>query len=100
MTEQELLAAVAKLCDEYKLFWYHSTDSRKDYGCMGFPDLIITGTSVIFAELKTNWGQMSGTQTNWRYRLIAAGANYYLWRPRDLENGTIEEILKGIQREQ
>lgn len=96
MLENELLKEVAELCDKYRLPFYHSTDSRKDMGMMGFPDLVIAGKSVLFAELKTNYGNVSGQQTNWKYRLQAAGQKWVKWTPDDLVSGDIEAALRGI----
>lgn len=96
MTEAELLKEVLRLCSKYHHYAFHSTDSRKDQGKQGFPDLCIVGTSVLFAELKTNYGSMSIKQTDWRYKIQAAGAKHVIWRPSDLENGTIEQVLKDM----
>jgi len=59
----------------------------------GFPDLILArartvGRVVIFAELKTETGNMTDSQIMW-YTLLP---NCYLWRPSDYDE--IERILK------
>ena len=56
----------------------------------GFPDLVLVSTSVpsrgvIFCELKTAEGKLSPEQEKYARALIAAGIEYHLWRPRDLD---------------
>ena len=62
----------------------------------GFPDLVLVGDAVIFAELKTDVGRLSKGQMLWGDCLINAGAEYYVWRPDDLER--IAERLKRWKR--
>jgi len=60
----------------------------------GFPDLCLTHPGkrrTIFAELKTAKGTMSKEQEDWGVALIASGAEWYLWRPADMD--TITELL-------
>lgn len=54
----------------------------------GFPDLVLVGDGVIFAELKSDKGMITRPQKEWGHSLILAGAEYYLWRPSDLERIT------------
>ena len=99
MLEADLQSRVMDLCVKYKLRVFHCEDSRWNKGTsVGFPDLVIVGTSLLFAELKTNYGNLSGPQTNWRYRLQAAGVKHVVWRPRDLESGDIEAVLRSISQ--
>lgn len=51
----------------------------------GFPDLVLVGDGVIFAELKSDTGRVSFAQEGWGHSLTAAGAEYYVWRPADLK---------------
>lgn len=84
MTEDELLGRVIEICKKHKVLYFHSTDSRRDLG-KGFPDLVMAGSShVIFAELKSDGGSTSAEQSVWKWRLLASGQRYYLWRPKDL----------------
>jgi hypothetical protein len=96
MNESELQREVIDLCKKYRLPYYHCVDSTRNLGNPGWPDLAICGKRLIFAELKSNYGNLTGTQTNWRYRLIAAGQSHYIWRPSDLESGEIEQVLSEI----
>ena len=51
----------------------------------GFPDLVLArpGYFVMYRELKTNTGRRSKNQIIWATVLLAAGADYGVWRPRD-----------------
>lgn len=55
-------------------------------GDAGFPDIVATnGESIIYVEIKSAVGRLSPGQKAWRNHLESAGAEYYLWRPSDLE---------------
>lgn len=61
----------------------------------GFPDLVLVGRGrVIFAELKGQYRQLEPEQVAWLDALRAAGAEVYLWRPRDWLSGLIEQVLR------
>jgi hypothetical protein len=67
-----------------RLGWrvFHDFDSRRSEP--GFPDLVLasrTQRRVIFAELKSENGQLSEDQAWWAVTLSAAGLEYHLWRP-------------------
>ena len=57
-------------------------------GDAGFPDLVLVHKykGVIFAELKADRGRLSEQQREWRDQLITAGAEYYVWRPKDWDD--------------
>jgi hypothetical protein len=97
MTERQFLAAVVELADELGLLVYHVHDSRQlSVSDPGFPDLVLAGgRGVIFAELKTESGELSPAQLAWKYRLQAAGAAWRLWRPSMLHAGILRD-MKGI----
>lgn len=69
-----------------RLHWlaYHTRDSRRSEP--GFPDLVLVRDRVIFAELKSERGKMSPEQITWRDALRSAGAEFYEWRPSDLQH--------------
>ena len=95
MTEKEFLAAVTELAGYTGLLVYHTYDSRRSDP--GFPDLVLAGgRGVIFAELKTDHGELSTAQVTWKWRLLAGHCNWRLWRPRHLQSGLILRELKGI----
>lgn len=68
---------------------YHTYRSIKSP--TGFPDWCLVRDRVIFAELKTEHGQVSDVQREWLDGLAKAGAECYLWRPGDLDE--IADIL-------
>jgi hypothetical protein len=49
----------------------------------GFPDLVLVRDRVVFAELKSERGRLAPAQIMWRDRLLAAGAEWHVWRPAD-----------------
>ena len=56
----------------------------------GVPDLLLARDGrVILAELKTQKGSLSPAQREW---LAAAGA-CFIWRPIDLLDGSLDEVL-------
>ena len=59
----------------------------------GYCDLTLVKDRVLFVELKTDRGVLSPEQREWRDCLLAAGADWRLWRPRMWEE--IEATLKG-----
>jgi hypothetical protein len=48
---------------------------------------------VIFAELKTDTGALSDPQYQWGRTLREAGAEWRLWRPKDMD--AIQKRLGG-----
>jgi hypothetical protein len=64
-------------------------------GDVGFPDLVLAHPQrgVLFAELKTARGRLSGAQKDWAQVLGAGGAECHLWRPDDLL--AVMKRLKG-----
>lgn len=51
----------------------------------GYPDLtIVRGPRLIFAELKRETGNTTEAQDGWLIDLTHAGAEVYVWRPRNL----------------
>ena len=97
MTEDELLRAVTRMCEERLLRWTHHPDSRKDAGHKGFPDLVIAGPrGTVFAELKDNRKSLTPDQRQWGSVLDKGGELWFIWRPRDLESGAIQKALDSI----
>lgn len=59
----------------------------------GFPDLVLVrGDRLVFAELKSETGQLTAEQEAWRDALRATHGECYLWRPSDWPQ--IEEVLR------
>lgn len=58
----------------------------------GWPDLCLVRDRVIYAELKTGRGKLEPEQVAWRDALLAAGQEWYEWRPEHLDD--IARILR------
>ena len=96
MSEDQLLRKVLELARKYNVVAFHSYDSKRDT-VKGWPDLVLVGQNgVAFVELKSSGGEMSREQTILCHKLRAAGQEWHLWRPSDLEDGTIKEILESL----
>jgi hypothetical protein len=97
MTEAELFAQVTSLCEQRRVSLVHNDaphHSKRRQNLIGFPDLFLCGAHrIAFRELKKQYGRSSPEQTTWKYRLLAAGQDYDIWRPKDLESGRIEREL-------
>lgn len=81
MTEADFQRKITDLCDWLGLKWHHETDSRKSK--KGFPDLVIVGEKVIFAELKSKRGKVTDSQAEWLSTIQMAGGTAYVWYPHD-----------------
>lgn len=55
-------------------------------GHSGFPDLVLAHETrgLIIAELKAEHGRLDPAQHDWLHTLNAAGAEVYVWRPKDI----------------
>jgi hypothetical protein len=91
--EKDFQQQVVDICELYDLAFYHTHDSRRSVA--GFPDLVVVGGSVLYAELKTETGRVSKAQQWWIDRLEAAGEEVHVWRPSDL--GDIAERLRRLR---
>jgi len=58
---------------------YHTHDSRKSD--KGFPDTVLVRERLILVEFKIATGKLSREQVAWRDALLAAGQEYYVWKP-------------------
>lgn len=99
MTEGELDAVVRGqpkkpgLARRLGYLVYHT--HRSDGSDPGFPDLVLLkGSRIIYAELKTQGGRVSPAQRDWLEGLQAAGHEVHVWRPSDWFDGGIEEVLR------
>lgn len=95
MTEDELLSAVTGCAAGLGVSAFHVPDSRRVVTGRGFPDLVLVGRRCLFAELKSADGELSPDQVRWKYKLIAAGQRWVLWRPADWP-GRIKREIKEI----
>jgi len=73
---------------------FHDNDPRRNR--RGFPDLVLLRERdgrLLFAELKSATGKVRPEQARWLAALQYGGALAFLWRPADLEDGTIGRVL-------
>jgi hypothetical protein len=58
----------------------------------GWPDLVLVRDRVVFAEAKVEKGRLDVEQEGWRDALLEAGAEWYVWRPQD-----VDEVLAVLR---
>lgn len=92
-TEAEWQATVIELARINRWRVQHSRPSKQGErwltaitGDVGFPDLVLVHKTrgAMFVELKTDTGRTSDAQKTWEAFIRSAGAEYHLWRPRDI----------------
>jgi hypothetical protein len=97
MTEAELAQHVQRLAHSYGIRAVHMPDSRRVIGGAGMPDWILLGPNgLIWRELKSEEGQLSGSQILFHRELAAAGQNVGTWRPAAYTAGYIQTELRAI----
>lgn len=93
-TEKDLESQVKGLAKLFGWKYYHTW--RSIHSPAGFPDCVmVRGERIIFAELKSEKGQVSPKQQDWLDALGNVGdkdVQVYIWRPADFEK--IAEVLK------
>lgn len=87
LPESDVLEAVLEAAQIGGWLAAHHPDSRMLKGCPGLPDIVLAHPErgVLWAEVKTRRGRMTGEQTRWAATLMAAGAEWRLVRPADLQ---------------
>lgn len=95
LSEKDLQTRIVEYARLLGLLVFHDNDSRKN--AAGFPDLVIVGKRVLFAELKSEGGRLRPEQQIWINRLrIAAGESAaVIWRPSDWD--VIVQALKELR---
>lgn len=92
MSENDLLSKVRGLAATLGWLVYHTHDSRRSEP--GFPDLVLVhGARLLYRELKTAKGKVTPEQAAWLGALSDARADVGIWRPMDLYDGTIRDVL-------
>ena len=96
MTEKQfqLQIVMAARANGWKV--YHTYDARRSEP--GFPDLVLVRDRVLYRELKTDTGRVSKAQQEWADALTKAGADFKVWRPRDLKTIIKELSKQGVSR--
>jgi hypothetical protein len=103
ITEKQFQSTVIQIAKWYGWLVFHPMPVQNTKGVwrtavagdIGFPDLVLAHSTrgLILAELKTGIGRVSDDQQLWIDTLLLAGAETYVWRPKDLPE--IEQRLKG-----
>jgi hypothetical protein len=116
MTEAELVNRIVEHCRGTGWLVMHQRPavnrsgrwSTPIQGVKGFPDLVLAPTprgprkpltprlGVLIVECKTEKGRLEPEQIRWRDALLAAGADWRLWRPMDWLSGHIERVLEPV----
>ena len=94
---QAVIADFRRLIKPYhNLIWHHCTHSVQCDGDHGLPDLLIIGPgAVLWRECKPHrHAHLSPGQVTWRYTIQAAGADWAIWTPEDVEDGTMDRDLR------
>ena len=91
MTEKQFQTQIVMVAKANGWICYHAYDARRSEP--GFPDLVLVRDRVLYREIKTNTGRVSPAQKNWGDALTKAGADFAIWRPRDLKT-----IVKELSR--
>jgi len=98
MLERELQAQVVELARWLGWLVYHTYDSRRS--APGFPDLVMVhegSGALLFAELKRDGQHPTPEQQRWLRALGRRGVAF-VWRPRDLYDGSIAAALRRWSR--
>jgi hypothetical protein len=103
ITEKQFQATVIQIAKWHGWMVFHPMPVQNTKGVwrtavagdIGFPDLVLAHSTrgVILAELKTGTGRLSDDQQLWIDTLLLAGAEAYVWRPKDLPD--IQQRLRG-----
>lgn len=97
MSEDDLMAHIARLCRDLGLLAYHTHNSRRSTS--GYPDWHIVGPAgSLFRECKDETRKTTPAQDEWISRLQAAGHDVGVWRPRDLLSGRVQQELVALAR--
>lgn len=84
MTEKQFQTQIVMVAKANGWMVYHTYDSRRSEP--GFPDLVLVRDRVLYREIKTDTGRVSKAQQEWGDVLTKAGADFAIWRPRDLKS--------------
>ena len=94
MLEAQFKNAVIEVAQRYGWFVHHDLPAMNKrgkwathiQGDSGFPDLVLVNPKgvLVFAELKTDIGEVRKTQNAWLDRLEQSGAIVQVWRPNQL----------------
>lgn len=103
MSERELEAAVLDLAAILHWRRAHFRPAMTSRGWRtavsgdgaGWPDLILVRPPrIVVAELKADKGRLTADQDAWLSDLAACGIATFVWRPANLDDGSILEALR------
>ena len=94
MTEADLSRAVLDMARLFGWMGYHTWSSV--HSRAGFVDWVfVRPPRVLMVELKAEKGKLTQEQVEWIFALgRCPGVETFVWRPTDLDDGTIEAILR------
>jgi len=83
ISEKDFEGQIRDLAKLFGWLYYHTW--RSIHSPAGFPDcVLVRPPRLIFAELKSEKGQLSDKQKEWLEVLKETSVEVYLWRPSDL----------------
>lgn len=92
MLEADLQSQVIAIAKTFGWLCFHPRNMLGSEA--GWPDLtMVRNGRLIFAELKREAGKTTPAQDKWLAELKTTGADTFLWRPSDLIDGTIPQVL-------
>lgn len=91
MSERDFQTEVIKFAKMLGWVYYHTHLSKNSVA--GFPDLVLAKDRILYRELKSEKGRLTKDQKMWGERLRAAGGDWQVWRPSQLEQ-IYEELLR------
>lgn len=73
---------------------YYATPLAAD--TKGFPDLVLVRRNdrTMFVEIKGDGDKIRPDQQQWISDIASTGVEMYVWTPRDLDAGVIQEMLQ------
>jgi hypothetical protein len=106
LTESDLMRAVTDLARLLGWTWVHHRPAQTEHGWRtpvsgpmgkGWPDLVLVRVRdhrILFVELKAQGGVLADDQRQVLETLAEAGQDVYVWKPENLDNGSIVEALR------
>jgi hypothetical protein len=104
LSESDLQKAVIEMAQRHHWKVMHPLPGRTARGTgwatttqgngKGFPDLTLVRERIVFVELKAEGKYLAAEQKEWRDAILAAGGEWYCWKPKDLFGGTIDKALE------
>jgi hypothetical protein len=92
VTGGELAARVVERCALLGLAVHVEPPGAE--GWQGFPTLVVAGAcGLLFAVCKDDDSPLTAAERDWRDALAAAGAEFHVWRPEDLDHSSVAAIL-------